>query len=324
MSNIFELAEPDGPMRQSRRKVIISCGVTGAVHTPSMSAFLPVSCEAIAAQAIEAAHAGAAILRLHARDVEGRPTVEPGALRALSSRIAAETDAILNIATSARAPLDERFAFPMSVRPELCSVDMGMMNLAFHRASVGVAQWSHAWERSYVEGSEAAVVGNSFADIRQVLTQLGGGDVRFEYVCHDLGHLDTLAYFVDEGLARAPLFIQCVLGALGGLSASPENLFAMRAAADRLFGRDNCEFSAVGVGRRHMPLAAMTAILGGHVRVGLEDSLLLGRELPASSSAAQVLKIRRTLEDLSLDVATPAEAREILKTKGAHKVNFDA
>jgi uncharacterized protein (DUF849 family) len=325
MSNIFEFAERDGAMRPGRRKVIISCGVTGATHTPSMSEFLPASCEAIAEQAIEAARAGAAVLRLHARDAEGRPTVEPEALRALSSLVAAETDAILNIDTSARAPLDERFAFPLSVKPELCSLEMGMTNLAFHRASFGVAQWRHAWEQAYVEGSEAAVVGNSFADIREVLTRLDrAGDVRFEYVCHDVGHLDNLAYFVDEGLARGPLFIQCVLGALGGLSAQPENLFVMRCAADRLFGRENYEFSVVGVGRNHMALAAMGAIMGGHVRVGLEDSLLLGRGLLASSCAAQVLKIRRTLEELSLDVATPGEAREILKTKGADKVNFDA
>jgi len=323
MSNIFELAEHNGAVRPSRRKVIISCGVTGAIHTPSMSEFLPVTCEAIAEQAIEAARAGAAVLRLHARDVDGQPTAAPQALRALTSLVAAETEAILNIDTSARASLGERFAFPLSVKPELCSLDMGMMNLAFHRASFGVAQWKHAWERAYVEASEAAVVGNSFADIREVLTQLNGScDVRFEYVCHDVGHLDNLAYFVDEGLACGPLFIQCVLGALGGLSAQPENLFVMRGAADRLFGRENYEFSVVGVGRNHMALAAMSAIMGGHVRVGLEDSLYIGRGQLATSNAQQVAKIRRILEELSLEIATPAEARAILHLKGGDRVGF--
>jgi uncharacterized protein (DUF849 family) len=289
-----------------------------------MSAFLPISPEAIAEQAIEAARAGAAILRLHARDADGRPTEAPSAFRAFAPLIAAETDAIINIAASAGASLDERLAYPLSVKPELCSLDMGSMNLAFHKAARGVVNWKHAWERPYVEGSEDGVVRNSFADIRKVLTRLGDcNDIRFEFVCHDVSHLYNLTYFVEEGLVKGPLFIQCVLGALGGLGADPENLFLMRGAADRLFGRENYEFSVVGAGRHQTPLVMMGAIMGGHVRVGLEDSLFLSRGLLASSCAAQVLKIRRMLDELSLDVASPAEAREILKTKGADKVRFD-
>jgi uncharacterized protein (DUF849 family) len=220
--------------------------------------------------------------------------------------------------------IEDQFAYPLKVKPELCSLTMGSMNFAFHKAARGVAGWKHAWEKSYVEGSEDRVSRNTFSDIRAVLTRLGDRHgVRFEFECFDVGHLHNLAHCVEEGLVKSPLFIQCALGVLGGLGPDPESVLLMRSTADRLFGRRNYEFSVLGTGRHQMSLVAMGAIMGGHVRVGLEDSLFLSRGLLATSCAAQVLKIRRILEELSLDIATPAEAREILRTKGADKVRFD-
>jgi len=313
-------------MKQKRRKVIITCAVTGSVHTPSMSDYLPVTPAQIAEQAIEAARAGASVLHLHARNPEdGRPTPDPAVFDQFVPAIAARTNAIINITTggSSRMTLDERLAYPLQAQPELCSLNMGSMNFAFHRAAAGISTWKYPWEKAHVEGSEDVIFRNTFSDIKSVLARLGDAHgVRFEFECYDVGHLYNLAHFVDEGLVRGPLFLQCILGILGGLSADPENLFLMRSTADRLFGRENYEFSVLGAGRHQMSLVTMGAIMGGHVRVGLEDSLFLGRGQLAPSCAAQVLKIRRILEDLSLEIATPAEAREILQTKGADKVAF--
>jgi uncharacterized protein (DUF849 family) len=309
-----------------KHKVIITCAVTGSVHTPSMSEHLPVTPAEIAQQAIEAARAGASVLHLHARNpADGSPTPDPSVFDQFVPRIAAETDALINITTggSIRMTLDDRLAYPRKAKPELCSLNMGSMNFAFHRAARGITQWKHDWEKAHVEGSEEAIFRNTFRDIRQILTELGDGNgTRFEFECYDVGHLYNLAHFVDEGLIRGPIFLQCVLGILGGLSTDPENLFLMRSTADRLFGRENYEFSVLGAGRHQMSLITMGAIMGGHVRVGLEDSLFLGRGLLAPSCSAQVLKIRRILEELSLEIATPDEAREILGTKGADKVSF--
>ena len=310
--------------RTGRRKVIITCAVTGSVHTPSMSQYLPITPAQIADQAIEAARAGAAVLHLHARNpADGSPTPDPAVFEQFVPRIAAETDAIINITTggSARMTLEERLAYPLRARPELCSLNMGSMNFSFHRAGRGIKGWKHAWEKAHVEGSEDLIFRNTFTDIKSVLSRLGDAyGTRFEFECYDVGHLYNLAHFVDEGLVKGPLFLQCVLGILGGLNPDPENLFLMRSTADRLFGRENYEFSVLGAGRHQMSLVTMGAIMGGHVRVGLEDSLFLGRGLLATSCSAQVLKIRRILEDLSLDIATPNEAREILQTKGRDKV----
>ena len=310
--------------RTGKRKVIITCAVTGSVHTPSMSQYLPITPAQIADQAIEAARAGAAVLHLHARNpADGSPTPDPAVFEQFVPRITAETDAIINITTggSARMTLEERLAYPLRARPELCSLNMGSMNFSFHRAGRGIKGWKHAWEKAHVEGSEDLIFRNTFTDIKSVLSRLGDAyGTRFEFECYDVGHLYNLAHFVDEGLVKGPLFLQCVLGILGGLNPDPENLFLMRSTADRLFGRENYEFSVLGAGRHQMSLVTMGAIMGGHVRVGLEDSLFLGRGLLATSCSAQVLKIRRILEDLSLDIATPNEAREILQTKGRDKV----
>ena len=313
-------------MKLKRRKVIISCAITGSVHTPSMSEFLAADPDQIAQQAIDAARAGAAILHLHARNpADGSPTPDPAVFAQFVPKIAAQTDAIINITTggSSRMTLDDRLAYPLIAKPELCSLNMGSMNFAFHKAGAGITDWKQPWEQGHIKGSEDVIFRNTFADIRSIIERLGQAHgTRFEFECYDVGHICTLAYFVNEGLLKAPLFLQCCLGIMGGLNTDPENLFLMRSTADRLLGRDNYEFSVLGAGRHQTPLVTMGAIMGGHVRVGLEDNLYLGRGQLAPSCAAQVLKIRRILEELSLEIATPAEAREILETKGADKVGF--
>jgi uncharacterized protein (DUF849 family) len=313
-------------MKQRKRKVIITCAVTGSVHTPSMSEHLPLTPEQITEQAVAAARAGASVLHLHARNPDdGSPTPDPDVFDRFVPDIAAQTDAIINITTggSTRMTLEERLAYPLKAKPELCSLNMGSMNFAFHKAARGITEWKHAWEKPYVEGSEDLIFRNTFRDIKSVLSQLGDAHgTRFEFECYDVGHLYNLAHFVEEGLIKGPIFLQCILGIMGGLNPDPENLFLMRSTADRLFGRENYEFSVLGAGRHQMSLVTMGAIMGGHVRVGLEDSLFLSRGQLATSCAEQVLKIRRILEELSLEVASPDEARDILQTKGADKVGF--
>lgn len=313
------------PMKKNRRKVIITCAVTGSVHTPSMSEHLPLTPEQIRDNAIGAAEAGAAVLHLHARNpADGRPTPDPNVFARFVPEIAARTDAIINITTggSMGMTLDERLAYPLRGKPELCSLNMGTMNFAFHKAAAGISDWKYPWEKAHVEGSESGIFRNTFADIKTILARLGDAHgTRFEFECYDVGHLYTLAHFVEEGLIKGPLFLQCVLGISGGLGPDPENLFLMRSTADRLFGRQNYEFSVLGAGRHQMPLITMSAIMGGHVRVGLEDSLYLRRGELARTCAEQVSKIRRILEELSLEIATPAEARKILQTKGAENTS---
>lgn len=311
-------------MKTGRRKVIISCAVTGAVHTPTMSEFLPVTPEQIAQQAVDAARAGASVLHLDARDpADGSPAHDPEIYEQFVPAIAARTDAVISIATggSASLPLDERLAYPLSARPELCTIEMGAMNRSFRKAARGISEWKHGWEKAFVEESDGLVLGNTFRDIKAILSQLDhAGRARIAFECHDPSHLYNLAHFIDEGLARDPLFIQFHFGAAGGLGSDPENVYLMRSTADRLFGRDGYEFSVAASGRHQVSLAALAAIMGGHVRVGLADSLFLGKGLLATSCAAQVLKIRRILEDLSLEIASPDEAREILQASGAPEV----
>lgn len=307
-------------------KVIITCAVTGSVHTPTMSPHLPITPDEIARQAIEAAEAGAAILHLHARDpLDGRPTPDPAVFDQFVPRIAAATDAVINITTggSTRMTLAERLAYPRQAKPEMCSLNMGSMNFSIHPVARRIGQWQHAWEQPYVEGMEDLIFRNTFRDIRQVLELLGRGcGTRFEFECYDVGHLYTLAHFVDEGLVEGPLFIQAIFGILGGMGPDPENLVVMKTTADRLFGRGGYRFSVLGAGRHQMPLLTMGAVMGGNVRVGLEDSLYLGRGQLARSCAEQVHKIRRILEELSLEVATPAQARAMLGLKGREAVGF--
>ncbi|PWR19603.1 3-keto-5-aminohexanoate cleavage protein [Zavarzinia compransoris] len=307
------------------RKVIITCAVTGSIHTPTMSPHLPVTPDEIAGQAIAAAEAGAAILHLHARDPkDGRPSPDPDIFFRFLPRIRQATDAVINITTggSSAMTLDERLAAPLRAAPEMCSLNMGSMNFGLFPLVERYPDWQHDWEPRLLENTRDTIFKNTFKDIEDILERLGKGcGARFEFECYDVGHLYTLAHFRDRGLVEGPLFIQFVLGVLGGIGPEPENLIHMKGIADRLFGRDY-RFSVLGAGRFQMPLVTMGAILGGHVRVGLEDSLTLGRGQLATSNAEQVRRIRAILEALSLEVASPDEARAMLHLKGGDKVAF--
>jgi len=306
-------------------KVIITCAVTGSIHTPTMSPHLPVTPEEIATQAVDAALAGAAILHLHARNPEtGQPTADPNVFMQFLPRIKAECDAVINITTggSSLMTLDERLAAPTLAEPEMCSLNMGSMNFGIFPLKDRYSDWKYAWEPKLLEATRDVVFKNTFADIETVFERLGRGcGTRFEFECYDVGHIQTLAFYLREGLIGKPLFIQFVMGILGGIDAAPEQLMHMKATADRLLG-DNYRFSVLAAGRWQIPLATMGAIMGGNVRVGLEDSLLIKRRTLASSNAEQVAKIRRIIEELGYEIATPAEAREMLGLKGADKVSF--
>lgn len=307
-------------MKSRRDKVIITCAITGGVHTPSMSPYLPLTPEQIASEAIAASQAGAAILHLHARDPkDGSPTPDPAIYQQFVPTIKAACDSVINITTggSTRMSLAERLAYPLVAQPEMCSLNMGSMNFSIHPVAEKIDDWKYEWEKPYIQNMEDLIFRNTFRDIKQVIQTLGANGTRFEFECYDVGHLYNLAHFVKEGVIEGPLFIQCVLGVLGGVGADPENLIHMRETADRLFGRDGYRFSVLGAGRHQMPLATMAAIMGGNVRVGLEDSLFLNRGELACSNAEQVTKIRHILEELSLDIATPDEARAMLGLKGA-------
>lgn len=307
------------------QKVIISCAITGSIHTPSMSPYLPVTADEIANQAIEAAQAGAAILHLHARHPEdGRPAFEAAAYRRFLPRIHAATDAVINITTggSSIMTLDERLAGAIDVSAEMASCNMGSMNFGSFPVLDKMKEFKHAWEPKYLENTRHGIFKNSFADIEQVLERLGQAHgTRFEFECYDVGHLYTLKHFVDRGLVQGPLFLQFVLGVLGGIGADPENLVHMKRIADKLFGT-SYEWSVLGAGRHQMPLVTQSALMGGHVRVGLEDSLSLGRGRLATSNAEQVRLIRGVLESLGLGIATPDEARKLLALKGREQVRL--
>jgi len=273
-----------------------------------------------------AANAGAAILHLHARDPkDGRPTADPKVFQQFVPNIARRTNAVINITTggSTKMTLEDRLAYPMIAKPEMCSCNMGSMNFSIHPAARKIKEWKYDWEKTYVEGTEDIIFRNTFRDIKRILLELGEGcGTKFEFECYDLGHLYNLAYFLDEGLIKPPIFLQSIYGILGGMGPDPENLSIIRTTADRLFGRENYRFSILGAGRHQMSLLTVGAIMGGNVRVGLEDSLYLGRGQMAKTNADQVRKIRRILEELSFEIATPDEARKMLGLKGADKCSF--
>jgi uncharacterized protein (DUF849 family) len=305
-------------------KVIISCAITGSIHTPSMSPHLPVTPEQIAASAIEAAQAGAAVIHLHARQPEdGRPLQTPEAFLAFLPQIKAGTDAILNLTTGGGLgmTMDQRLAPALAAAPELASMNMGSFNFDISAAARAIREPAHDWERAYVQGSRDLIMSNTFVQIDRAMRELGACGTRFEFECYDVGHLYNLAHFADLGLVKPPFFVQCILGIQGAVGAAPENLMFMKSTADRLFGRDYL-LSVLGAGRHQFPVVTMGAILGGNVRVGLEDNLYLSRGELAPSNAAQVAKIRRILHELGLEPATPDEARAMLQTKGAAHVNF--
>jgi uncharacterized protein (DUF849 family) len=307
------------------RKVIITCAVTGSIHTPTMSPHLPVSAEEIARQSIEAARAGAAIIHLHARNpADGRPSADPDDFRAFLPKISAECDAVLNISTggSSLMKLDDRLAPARDLSPEMCSLNMGTMNFGIFPLKERHDEWLHDWEPALLEATRSVPFTNTFADIDTIIADLGVGErARFEFECYDLGQIETLAWYVRKGIIQPPLYVQFVLGVLGGIGASPENLMTMKTTADRLLGK-NYEFSVLGAGGAQLPLATMGAVMGGNVRVGLEDSLTISPGQLAGSNAEQVIKIRRILEDLGLEIATPEEARQRLALKGVGQVRF--
>lgn len=302
------------------RKVIITCAVTGSIHTPTMSPHLPITPDEIAASAIAAAEAGASILHLHARDpIDGRPTPDPKVFREFLPQIHAATDAVINITTGGghNMTVQDRLAAPLVFRPEMCSLNMGSMNFGLFPLKDRYPTWKHNWEPDYLENSRDFIFRNTFKDIEYILKHLGDDcGTRFEFECYDVGHLYTLAHFLDRGLVKAPLFIQTIFGILGGIGADPQNLMHMRETADRLFG-DAYQWSILAAGRHQMGMCTMGAIMGGNVRVGLEDSLYLGKGQLAETNAAQVIRIRSILAGLSLEVATPAETRALLDLKGA-------
>jgi uncharacterized protein (DUF849 family) len=307
------------------RKIIITCAVTGSVHTPSMSPYLPLTPQQIGDEAIAAAEAGAAILHLHARSpIDGRPNFEPAVFRQFLPRIHTHTDAVINITTggSHTMTLEQRLAAALDVSPEMASCNMGSMNFATFPVLDKLKEFTYPWERDYLEGSRNAIFRNTFGDIEQIFSRLGTGhDTRFEFECYDVGHLYTLKHFVDRGIAKGPLFLQFVFGVLGGIGADIDNLVHMKHIADKLF-KDNYRWSVLAAGRHQMPLITHAALMGGNVRVGLEDSLFLGRGELARSNAEQVKLIRSVLEPLGFECVTPTEAREMLGLKGREKVNL--
>ncbi|TSD59798.1 3-keto-5-aminohexanoate cleavage protein [Variovorax sp. KBS0712] len=307
-----------------RPKAIITCAPTGAIHTPSMSPHLPVTADEIAHASIEAARAGAAILHLHARDPkDGRPSQDPDLFRPFLSKIKAATDAVINITTggSPHMSVEERMRPATTFKPELASLNMGSMNFGLFPMLERFKSFEHEWEREHLENSRNLIFKNTFADIENILKLGNANGTRFEFECYDVSHLNNLRHFLDRGLVQAPVFVQTVFGILGGIGADPEDLMHMRRTAARLFG-DRFEWSILGTGRNQLPLATIGAAMGSHVRVGLEDSLWIGPGRLAASSAEQVLRIRAVLEALNIDIATPAEAREILGLKGAANVDF--
>ena len=311
-------------MTASQRKVIITCAVTGSIHTPSMSPYLPVTAKEIADASVGAAEAGAAIIHLHARDpVTGKPDQRPEAFVPFLKEIKARCNAVVNLTTggSPYMTVQERMRPAKELKPEVASLNMGTMNFGLFPMLNRFKEFKHDWERPYLEGSKDLIFRNTYADIEAVLTELSANDTRYEFECYDTAHLYNLAHFVDRGLVKPPFFVQTVFGILGGIGAHPEDVLHMKRTADRLFGRDY-RWSVLGAGRSQMAIAAMSAAMGGNVRVGLEDSLWIGAGRLAESNAQQVRKAREIIEGLGLSVATPDEARDILLLKGKDRVAF--
>ncbi len=306
-------------------KVIISCAVTGAVHTPTMSEHLPLTPDEIATQAIEAAEAGASVLHLHARDPEtGRPTPDPDVFMQFLPRIKQSTDAVVNITTGGGQgmSIDDRLAAPLRASPELCSLNMGSMNFGMYPMLDRYKSFKYDWEPAHLEASRDWIFKNTFKDIETILEKLGKWHgTKFEFECYDTAHLYTLAHFLDRKLVTPPLFVQSIFGILGGTGADTENLVHAKRIADKLFG-DDYRWSVMAAGRHQIPFVTMGALNGANVRVGLEDSLYAGKGRLAKSNAEQVRLIRSILEPLSLEIATPAETRQILALKGGDNVTF--
>lgn len=307
-------------------KAIITCAVTGGAHTPSMSEFLPVTPEEIAAESIAAAEAGAAIIHLHARNPDdGRPSGDPDIFRRFVPVIKSSTNAIINISTGGGGPhmsIEDRAAAGRALKPEMCSLNMGSINLVLSEMAERKRDWKHDWEVPFLKGTRGLIFRNTYDDIEWILENVGNaGGTRFEFECYDVSHLYTLQYFLEKGLVKPPLFVQTVFGLRGAMGAHVEDLLHQKRTADRLFGNDY-HWSVLAAGKHQMPTATMASLMGGNVRVGLEDSLYIGRGQLAQSNADQVRKIRRILDELGIEIASPDEARKMLDLKGVDQVNF--
>lgn len=306
------------------RKVIITCAVTGAIHTPSMSPYLPVTADEIIDAAVGAAEAGAALVHVHARNSKtGQPDQSPEAFEPFLKVIKQRSNCVINITTGGAPTMsvEERLGPCAHFKPEVASLNMGSMNFGLYPMLARFKDFTHDWERPYLEGSKDRIFKNTFQDIENILTTCAENNTRFEIECYDIGHLYTLAHFVDRGLVKPPFFVQSVFGILGGIGPHPEDVIHMKRTADRLFG-DQYQWSVLGAGRHQLPIAAMAVSMGGNLRVGLEDSLWLGPGQFAKSNADQVKAARMIIEGLGLEVATPDDAREVLQLKGADKVAF--
>jgi len=308
----------------AKRKVIITCAVTGAIHTPSMSPYLPITPQEIADAAIGAAEAGAAILHLHARDpLNGKPDQSVAAFAPILQVVKQGTSAVINITTGGAPTMlvDERVRPAAHYAPEVASLNMGSMNFGLYPMLNRFKTFKYDWEAPYLAGSTERIFKNTFADIEFILQTCAENGTRFEIECYDIGHLYTLAHFAERGLLKPPFFVQSVFGLLGGIGAHPEDVMHMRRTADRLFG-DQYHWSVLGAGKNQLPIAAMAAAMGGNVRVGLEDSLWIAPGKLAESNAQQVRAARQIIEGLGLEIATPEGARQILDLKGGDRVNF--
>jgi uncharacterized protein (DUF849 family) len=306
-------------------KVIISCAITGAMHTPTMSPWLPITPAQIAEQSIAAAKAGAAIIHLHARQPEdGAPSGNPDIYRQFLPQIHAQTDAVINLTTGGSPTMSvaDRLAAAVQFRPEMCSLNMGSMNFAIFPAAKRIKEWKYDWEEGYVRNSDDFIFRNTFRDIAYILETMSDAGTKFEHECYDVGHLYNLAHFVDRGLVKAPFFVQLIFGILGGIGPDLDNLMFMKRTADRLFGPANFQWSVLAAGKHQMPFVTNAALMGGNVRVGLEDSIFLERGKLAESNAQQVAKISRILAELGHEAATPAEARTMLGLKGKSNVSY--
>ena len=312
-------------MAPPTRKVIVSCALTGGIHTPTMSSALPVSPDMLAEQGVAAAQAGAAILHVHARDPrDGRPTPDPAAYMAFLPRLKQGCEAIINVTTGGglNMTVDDRLKAPAILRPEMCSLNMGSMNFGIFPLADRYQSWKYDWEEPYLRSTDDFVFKNTFRDIARLISVLGTEHgCRFEHECYDVGHLYNLAHILDRKLIQPPFFVQLIFGILGGIGADIANLLFMKQTADRLFGSDYV-WSVLAAGRHQMPFAAQSVLLGGSVRVGLEDSLFIGRGKLASSNAEQVAKVRSIIEALGYEIATAADVRQLLGLKGASAVAF--
>ena len=312
-------------MAAARKKVIITCAVTGSIHTPTMTPYLPITPNEVAEGAIGAYEAGASILHLHARDPkDGRPTPSADVFMQFLPRIKQSTKAVINITTGGghNMTVQQRLEAPLRAKPEMCSLNMGSMNFGLFHIAPRYQDWKYDWEKPYLEATRDFIFRNTFKDIEFILKELGEAHgTRFEFECYDVGHLYTLAHFLERKLVKPPLFVQTIFGILGGIGADPENLDHMKRIADKLFG-DQYHWSVLAAGRHQMAFTTLAGIYGGHVRVGLEDSIYVGKGQLAKTNAEQVAKIRMILEALGHEIASADEAREMLALKGASNVGF--